>query len=210
MSPRPGRWHIIVPLKNTRQAKTRLRFTPDTRARWAVAMAQDTIAALNAARQVAEVVVVCDNEADAAWFAPWSPRLIIAPGVALNPAITLGRDQIVASSGQVPVASLPADLPYLRPDEVDQALRRAWSHRVSVVADAAEVGTTLLTAQCPDWLQPQYGAGSLQRHVEAGARRLDLPASSGLRRDVDQREDAGALVGLGASTRKLLEQVWSK
>ena len=57
-------------------------------------------------------------------------------------------------------------------------------------------------------LRPQYGPGSLRRHVAGGALALDVPADSGLRRDVDQLADLHGVTG--PRTLAVLSEVsWS-
>ncbi|MCA1825223.1 MAG: 2-phospho-L-lactate guanylyltransferase, partial [Frankia sp.] len=75
----------------------------------------------------------------------------------------------------------------------------------ALVSDTSATGTTVLTARSGVELDPQFGPGSHDAHVAAGAVALavDVP---GLRRDVDTAADLAAAValGVGPATRAAL------
>jgi 2-phospho-L-lactate guanylyltransferase len=108
------------------------------------------------------------------------------------------------------VGALQADLPALRPGELDEALQDAatlfatGAQRV-FCPDAQGSGTTLLLAASGVALEPLFGAGSAARHRTSGAVPLN-GARAGLRQDVDTGDDlcAAAELGLGPHTRAVL------
>ena len=82
-----------------------------------------------------------------------------------------------------------------------------------MVADASETGTVLLTVAHGTALDPAFGIGSREHHLQTGAVDLTqaLPAgdaSAGLRRDVDTAADleAAVAIGVGPYTAKVLER----
>ncbi|TBN56109.1 2-phospho-L-lactate guanylyltransferase [Glaciihabitans arcticus] len=179
-------WTIVIPVKGTVGAKSRL----GASAALAEAIALDTI---RAALEVAPVIVVT---ASTSVFA--GTRIVADPGTGLNAAIGAG---IKAADG--PVAVLLGDLPALLPAELRAALDAASAHPRAFVPDAEGAGTVLLTSTIGH--TPAFGQGSAQRHREAGYVELELPADSGLRRDVDTPEQlAGLGERLGAATRAAL------
>jgi 2-phospho-L-lactate guanylyltransferase len=191
--PGSGRWTIVVPLKSSSRGKSRLEVDPGLRRRLAVAMAQDTVAAAAAAELVRAVLIVAEDAADAQELSRTAGVRTVLTGVAgLNESIT---DALRVLSPKGPVAVLPGDLPSLVPEELDDALLAAGPHGVAVVADRQGTGTTLLAAAAAGGLRPRYGAGSFARHVASGAVPLQLPVSSGLRRDVDRRTDLAGVTG---------------
>ena len=97
------------------------------------------------------------------------------------------------------VATLSADLPALRADELAAALLEVPAGGRGFVADASGEGTTLLAARSPQPLDPQYGTGSAARHRASGA--VELPAGPGLRRDVDTPADLRDALALGVGPR---------
>jgi 2-phospho-L-lactate guanylyltransferase len=198
--PRP--WTVIVPVKSSARAKSRLRLDPDLRRALARSMARDTISAVVSAPVVGGTVLVVEDAEDGAPLAGGSDvRIVVTRTRDLNAAIMDGLAQADITG---PVAVVPADLPSLTPAELTEALTTAAGHPAGVVADRAGTGTTLLTARAPVHLRPRYGEGSFRRHVAAGAVPLPIPAGSGLRRDVELAADLPTVTG--SATRTLLDE----
>ncbi len=196
------RWSVIVPVKELHVAKTRLD-RPD-RADIALAMARDTVRAAASAATVAEVVVVTDDpRALQALQGPGVRILPDRPRAGLNAALSHAADAVVGSSNGSPgmsIAALSADLPALRPAELDLALSAAAAYDRAFLADAAGTGTVLLTATAGHRLQPEYGPDSRQAHLASGAHDLTADIGDrvpGLRRDVDTVADLSAAADLG-------------
>jgi 2-phospho-L-lactate guanylyltransferase len=100
---------------------------------------------------------------------------------------------------------LTADLPALRPAELEAALRVAASvPGRAFVPDAPGTGTTLLAAPPGVSLDPRFGPESAARHLASRARRLEGDWPS-LRRDVDTAADLAEAerLGLGPHTAAL-------
>jgi 2-phospho-L-lactate guanylyltransferase len=201
------RWAIVVPVKRLDGAKTRLLVDPDVRIELALAIAADTVRAALACPVTAVVIAVTDDErATPVLRALGAVVVPDRPDAGLNPALVHG-----ASVPQVPaevgVAAIAADLPALRPDELADVLAATAQHGVVVVADAAEVGTTLLAAARRQEFRPMFGAGSRARHVAAGAVDLSDVAGASLRRDVDTLADLAAAhrLGLGPASARVVE-----
>ena len=205
-------WSVVLPLKATRRGKSRIDVHPALRQRLTLAMAMDTAVAVAGAAAVADVLVVVEDEVDGREIGRLpGVRVLLTRTRDLNDAIAdgvaaLGLERSAASrsrsrhaapggSGRGSVATLPADLPSLTPTELDTALVACLPHGVAVVADRQGTGTTLLAASSPELLVPRYGVGSLARHVAAGAVPIELPADSGLRRDVDLADDLAGVTG---------------
>jgi 2-phospho-L-lactate guanylyltransferase len=191
----PVRWAVVVPLKASARGKSRIDVDPVLRRRLARAMAVDTATAASAAAGVGAVLVVVEDPADAEQLDAISGlRVHLTRTRELNGAIA---DGLAALPGGFtgPVAVLPGDLPSLTADELAGALAAARPHLLAVVADRQGTGTTLLTAASRVALRPQYGAGSLRRHLAAGAVPIELPVDSGLRRDVDIAADLRGVTG---------------
>ncbi|WP_345426005.1 2-phospho-L-lactate guanylyltransferase [Pseudonocardia xishanensis] len=205
-------------MKGLERAKTRLRGAadggigdPERHASLALALALDTLEAAAAATLVAEIVVVTDDARVAteltsmvgsARFASAGTGVRIVrdePAGGLNAALLHGAG---ALSPSLPRAALQADLPALKPAELDEALScpdRAF------VADAAGIGTTLLLAPAGTPLDPHFGGASAAAHTASGARPLP-GALPGLRRDVDTEADLAeaCVLGVGIRTSGLL------
>jgi 2-phospho-L-lactate guanylyltransferase len=197
---------VVVPVKRLAVAKSRLYAAGRPRpehAALALALARDTVAAAAAARSVARVVVVTDDpEAAAAMRDLGAVVVPDEPDAGLNPALAHGAAAAAGLGAGDGLALLSADLPALRPVELDAALAAAAAYPRSFVPDAAGSGTTLLAAAPGVPPEPRFGAGSAAEHARSGAVAL-VGAWPSVRRDVDTAADlaAAAALGLGPATR---------
>ncbi len=184
-------WSVIIPVKHSGMGKSRLDLPRrDVLAR---AFAADTIRAALAATRVARVIVVTDDDLVAQDAHEAGAEVMAGPG---EPGIDLAVAHAATSLGSAHRrAALLGDLPALSPNELDLALARAEGAPRSYVTDAQGEGTTLLTAEAGTPWVSAFGEGSAERHATLGATLIDLPASSGLRRDVDVATDLEALAG---------------
>jgi 2-phospho-L-lactate guanylyltransferase len=185
-------WTIVVPVKGTASAKSRLGGT----AQLALAIALDTVEAAVAA---APVIVVTTADV-AQYFEALGARVVVDAGGGLNEAILAG----IAAAGVGPVAVLLGDVPALQTAELEAALVAAERHPLGFVPDADNEGTVLITALFATEHLPAFGEGSRAAHLSAGYIDLDVEVTSGLRRDVDTAEDLAALASsgrLGARTK---------
>ncbi|CAN5285151.1 2-phospho-L-lactate guanylyltransferase [soil metagenome] len=190
--PPSSSWTIVVPVKGTHASKSRLGGDPARRLALAEAMALDT---LEAALAVAPVVLVGPDLRGA--FADLGATVVAElPDDGLNGAIARALATIPG-----PAAVLLADLPALRPEELAAALAQGSLQESIMVPDAEGTGTTLITGRAP-----AFGPGSRAAHGALGYRELDLPATSGLRLDVDSPEALAAIpvARLGPRTRSLV------
>ena len=199
------RWSVVVPVKRLHLAKSRLYAVGRPRPEHeelALSLALDTVAAALAAASVERVLVVTDDpaareamEGAGAWVLPDEPD------AGLNPALAHGAAAAMRRSAADGVALLSADLPALRPTELDAALAAAAEHEAAFVADARGTGTTLLATAPGRPVEPRYGRASAAAHRAAGAVELtgDWPS---LRNDVDTAADlrTAAELGLGPAT----------
>jgi 2-phospho-L-lactate/phosphoenolpyruvate guanylyltransferase len=201
-------WSVVIPVKVLAHAKSRLTgLTGPRRADLALAMAADTVAAASAADPVRTVLVVTDDP-DVASVVTGLGAVVLAdsPAAGLNEALTHGAAYSRVNWPERGCAGLAADLPALRPAELSRALIAAGRVGQAFVADADRTGTTMYAAAAGTEFRPQFGIGSRNRHVAAGAAELDLAGLDGLRRDVDTVDDlrSAAALGLGPRTRAVL------
>ena len=193
----PAPWGLVVPVKRLVLAKTRLSSYGDAaRQDLALAFALDVVTAALAASSVQAVLVVTDDpRAAAALTAAGAQVVADDPDAGLNPALEHGAALLPAGLG---VATLSADLPALRPADLDAALGAVPTAGRGFVIDLAGTGTTLLAASPGAALAPAYGVGSAAVHVASGA--VELPGAPGLRLDVDTPADLEGALALGVGT----------
>ena len=189
---------VVLPVKPPARGKSRLRGLPDRgRHDLAVAFALDTATACLAASAVEDVLVVTDDAALAGRLGALGCATVPDAGDGLNGALLQAAAEVRRRwPGAQPVALL-ADLPALRPTDLDEALASvaALEPGAAYVADAEGTGTTMYTAPA-DRFAPSFGVGSAAAHRDGGARPVagELPT---LRRDVDDVDDLRAAVALG-------------
>jgi 2-phospho-L-lactate guanylyltransferase len=104
---------------------------------------------------------------------------------------------------------MAADLPALRPDELQRGLQAAAEWPEAFVADAEGTGTTLYAARPGAAFRPRFGPGSAARYREGGAAEIGLDDVPGLRSDVDTPAgfQAALSLGVGPRTAELAAQI---
>ncbi|MEW5627708.1 2-phospho-L-lactate guanylyltransferase [Streptomyces hydrogenans] len=198
-------WSLVVPLKPLALAKSRLAPAAGEllRPRLALAFAEDTVAAALDCPEVRDVVVVTDDPAAGRALAALGARIVPdVPAAGLNAALAYGARAVRARRPHARVAALNADLPALRPAELARVLAAARQFPRAFLADAAEIGTTFLSAAPGVELEPAFGGPSRLRHLSSGAVEILLAGVDSVRRDVDTGEDlaAAGFLGLGPRT----------
>ncbi|MGH3865315.1 MAG: 2-phospho-L-lactate guanylyltransferase [Pseudonocardiaceae bacterium] len=205
---------LLIPVKPLARAKTRLRGAadggagcPEAHARLVLALARDTLAAAAGAAVVRRRVTICSDEQVCIALAGDGVQVIPdEPATGLNPALRYGEALLRTADPTTTVGVLPADLPALRPDELDRAVRHglATGGR-AFCTDRMGTGTTLLLAPPGQPLEPRFGVGSAAAHRDSGARELS-GFWPGLRCDVDTAADLAIAreLGLGQFTRTAL------
>jgi 2-phospho-L-lactate guanylyltransferase len=208
---------LVMPVKPLHAAKTRLRGAadrgvgdPDAHAALTLALAHDTIAAVRAAISVRRLLVVSSDPVVAAELAAVGVEVVPDAAGGLNAALRHGAALLQRDDPAAPVGALQADLPALRPTELDEAVAQAVALfaagvRRAFCADARGAGTTVLLAAPRIPLEPLFGTRSAQRHRASQAVEL-RGAWPGLRRDVDTEDDlcAALALGVGPHTHALL------
>lgn len=193
-------WSLVVPLKPLVRAKSRLSagVGEEFRPRLALAFALDTVAAALACADVRDVAVVTDDPVAGEHLAALGARIVPdAPANGLNAALAHGAAVVRAHRPGAPVAALNADLPALRPAELAAVLHSASLFPRAFLADAAYIGTTLLSATSGTELDPAFGGASRARHLASGACEIAAPGVVSVRRDVDTGADLRAALALG-------------
>jgi len=203
---------LVVPVKELRRAKSRLAPAvaglPGGDAErglahraLALALARDTLRAARAAARTGRLVVVTTEPAARLDGTGAPCEAVRDAGGGLNAAVRRGAEHLRRTGARHGVAALQADLPALRPEELDDALARAAERFVAgaeaaFVADHTGTGTTLLVAAPGRPLRPRFGPGSAAAHALAGAVALDGDWP-GLRGDVDTVDDLARARALG-------------
>lgn len=204
-------WALVVPVKRLATAKSRLSGLGDaTRQELALAFALDTVeAAMQAACVGAVLAVTDDPRAGEALLALGVDVEADRPDAGLNPALRHGAEVVAAAHPAFGVGALSADLPALRPAELDGALVAADTSGAesAMVGDHTGIGTTLLVARRVEAFVPRFGPRSRAAHRAAGVVEPAFStAAAGLRGDVDTEVDLwdARRLGVGRHTRAVL------
>lgn len=185
---------VLVPVKSPALGKTRLQVPDHLRPGLAAAFARDTVTAARRTPGVAEVVVVtADPEVTA--HARQHGLTTEPDSGGLNGSLRAAARSVRSRHpGAVPVA-LCADLPCLRPADLEAALAQVGAGACWFVADADGRGTTTYAAPY-DAFDPRFGVHSRTAHLAAGAVEV-RGALETLRRDVDDEAALAAALRLG-------------
>jgi 2-phospho-L-lactate/phosphoenolpyruvate guanylyltransferase len=199
------RYAVLVPVKPPAFAKSRLASVGDpARIDLATAFAADTVAAALDCPAVARVLVVTDDHVLAGSMTDLGAG-VLPDGMSddLNGTLVQAAAEMHRQDPSLGLVALCADLPALRPDQLEAALASADPARMSFVADCEGQGTTAVVAPSVETFRPAFGVGSRRQHLDAGAVEIvvDVPT---LRRDVDDVDDLAEALDLGVGPRTSL------
>tara|TARA_B100002049_G_C16021798_1_gene350578 strand:+ start:312 stop:968 length:657 start_codon:yes stop_codon:yes gene_type:complete len=205
-----SRWNLVIPVRGG-AGKSRLEVPDVDRAALARVIGLDTIAAAQACRVVAQVVVVT-ADAQIARAIEDDCLIVADPGTGLNDAVRAG---LAVTDAAQPRAAMLGDLPALRATDLETVLVTAARYESAALPDAEGTGTTLITRTVAGKLVPAFGEDSFTRHRAAGFLDLAREIEAGrqqrgawsARRDVDTLDQLheAAQLGLGIRTAALLE-----
>lgn len=212
MSEQSPRYGVIVPVKPPAVAKSRLLgLGDDVRRALAAAFAADTVDSAHRCELVDRVLVMTDDHVLAAELATAGADVLPdGAGYDLNAALVQAAAELLRRHPGLRIAALCADLPALRPDDLDRVLDAAPADRMGFVADADDVGTTLVTAPDLDTFRPRFGLDSRELHLDAGAQEILLDDIASLRRDVDTPADLAEVLrhGIGVRSRRIASDLF--
>jgi len=185
----------ILPVKSFDAAKQRLADVLGAGSRQALAQAmfQDVLATLSRAPEVAKIVLVT-GESGAAFAAPDDAVVLADDDEAGQSEAALIGVRWALAEGFERAVMIPGDTPLLDPGELGELLGRPEA--ILIVPDRAGTGTNALVLTPADAMEPSFGPGSLERHVEAArasGRTFSVVEAASLMHDVDTAEDLAAL-----------------
>lgn len=190
----------ILPIKSFGAAKQRLAAALGGGSRRALAQAMfsDVLSSLRRVPSLDSIAVVtADVEAKSA---AWDSRILVLDDDARDgqSAATLTGIRYAIAARFDRVLLVPGDTPLVDPGEVESLLRlgAAAGIDVTIVPDRHGEGTNALLLSPPDAIDPSFGPGSLERHVEAaraGGRSHRVESPPSLLHDVDTPEDLADL-----------------
>ncbi|HRV59430.1 MAG: 2-phospho-L-lactate guanylyltransferase [Solirubrobacterales bacterium] len=188
----------VVTAKRFTAAKQRMTGAVPVEKRLALveAMLGDVLEAITEARQVTFTVVVTGEAAAAGLATGCGAEVIHDPDDAGHiGAAMLGVDR-ARELGADAVMLLPGDCPLLKAREIDHLVTGLPDPFVTVVPDRHGTGTNALVMRPPGAIEPAFGEGSCERHLDL-ARQAGVPHATeqvdGLALDLDTPADIVAL-----------------
>jgi len=210
----------VVPVKRFGDAKQRLaeHIGEPTRRALSEAMVTDVLIALRRSNNVDRVIVVTSEPAAEALANGYDAEPVLDDSETSHTAAALIGVRSARERGARRVLLVPGDCPALNPKEVDALLAGPLPEPgVVVIPDRHGTGTNALILAPPDVMEPSFGPGSADRHVEL-ARAAGVPAEirqvASLALDVDTVDDLQVLrdaladvIGGAAHTRGMLNRL---
>ena len=199
--------HALLPVKDLEDAKQRLSPVLDARQRrdFFAAMLEDVLEALAATPALAGVLVLTRHPAVRALDARHGASLLgEARNLGQSGAVTFGA-RTLGARGAAGMIAVPADLPLVRPEDLDALLaahRPAPSVTIAPARDG--LGTNAVACSPPGVLPFRFGGASFRPHL-ARARALGLDPRvvhrSRLALDIDTPADLRAFSRQASNTR---------
>lgn len=203
----------IIPVKQLSEAKSSLKpaLTHEQRREFVLRMLEDVLAAVELAQSVDNVMIVSPDDEVLNFANSKGATTVIDPGAGLNDALRTAIDR-AEKSGAEEVLILPADIPLLRPADIEEIINKPSGERGIVIAPSEEDGTNALLLRPPDVMDIHFGGESFPKHMKEARRRGIHPhiyRSKGLEVDVDDVTDFIKLEarGLGTRTHDFLERL---
>ena len=185
----------IVPVKPLQRAKSRLAqvLSPEERRTLSRSLFIHTLEVLAASPAIERTLVVSRDTEALSLARGYGARSITEQGSPhLNRALARAT-QVARSYGVAGVLVLPADLPLLTAEALDEFVSRAEKPPVVVLApDRRGQGTNALLCSPPGLIEYDFGARSFSRHQAralAAQARLEICPHPSLALDLDLPED---------------------
>lgn len=201
---------LFVLARDPAGAKTRLAgiLDPESRARIAIAMLEDVLAAA-AATPFARRFVVTESAAVRDTAMRSSAETLDVPLSGTNEAAASAL-RYAAAHGVERALVLASDLPLLLPTDLEAMLAAADDADIVIAPDRRQRGTNGLLLSPPLAIAPAFGPDSFRVHRERARHaraRTRIASSVGVSTDVDDGEDLRLVLGasiLGRRTAELL------
>jgi 2-phospho-L-lactate guanylyltransferase len=161
----------ILPIKSFEDAKQRLADLLGAGSRQALAQAMfsDVLHSLRRVRRLDAIAVVTADQVARSAALGYGASVVHDDEQSGQSAAAMLGIRHAMGSGFERVLIVPGDTPLLDPLEVDRLLGAAAAEGLDavIVPDRHGEGTNALALRPPDALEPSFGQGSLERHLDA-------------------------------------------
>lgn len=179
----------LIAIKGRSQCKSRLAevLEPDQRLQLVRSMLEGVISAARHAQSVRHILIV-SPERDRV---PGDIAVLADTGGGLNGSLSAAH-MTLQEFGCHEVVVLPADLPHITANDIDEMVRVGRSGGFAIAPDAAGVGTNALYIRSPQSFAFRFGPDSRRLHLEQALNlglHPQVVRSAGLQFDVDSPND---------------------
>jgi 2-phospho-L-lactate guanylyltransferase len=197
----------VIPVKETAGAKQRLGEAVPAHLRrdFVLAMLEDVLAAVAAARGLAGIAVVTVDPGAGALARRYGARILTAAARDGHTAAVAAAARTLSAEGRTGMLQLPGDVPLVTADEISTVLsRHAGSPAFTIVPSHDDFGSNMVLVSPPTAVPLSFGDDSFFPHVRAarvcGIEPLVLRLP-GIGRDIDRAEDIAVFACLRSATR---------
>jgi len=207
---------ILIPIKATTTAKTRLSSLLDqsVRQRLSLTMLEDVLAAvMPASRNLVDEVFVASSDPDATRIARDSGAMVLLEHEQRSESDSVdAASTALSEQGFEAVLTIPADVPAVHTEDITSVVSAAREPDLDVllVPSRDEKGTNAIWRRPPRAILSRFGFDSFRKHqreAEARGLRWGILHSPRLALDIDEPEDVTAFLAFRerTKTRALLE-----
>lgn len=185
---------VIIPIKPLENAKSRLApaLLPSQRFELAQAMFRHVLSVTTTIQQVTGVLVVSRDTKALAIAREFGAKTLQEGAFSnLNPAL-LRATMVVKSWRADIVLILPADLPFIKADDIRAMIQLSGERSIVIATDRSCDGTNALLICPPGGIEYEYGSGSYERHIslaEAAGLSVAVYRSDRMALDIDVPDD---------------------
>lgn len=203
---------VIIPLKHLSEGKTSLKevLNRKERSELMLRMLEDVLAAI-APIKSATAIVVSPDEKVLSFVQSKEAKTIAEPDVGLNDALRIAIEKAKEEKVKE-ILILPADIPMIRPKNIEKIMNMASGKRDVVIAPSEEKGTNALLLRPPDVMNIKFGGKSFHKHVKESQKVGILPhiyRSKNIEVDIDAPSDLIQLElrGVGTASHDFLSSL---
>ena len=197
----------VVPVKERVSAKERLApiLRPEARQALALAMLEDVLTAVTAARGIAGLLVVTVDADAGRLAASFGARLTEAGARDGHTGAVSAAARLLAAEGRAGMLTLPGDIPLVTPAEIAGVLAahlRAPSF--TIVPSHDERGSNAIACSPPDVVPLRFGDDSFYPHLQAAevyGIRPNVLHLTGIALDIDNPDDVVSFMRAPSPTR---------
>lgn len=161
---------VLIPIKEPARAKQRLALilSPEEREKLVWSMWEDVARALSASRSAHQIAIATSNVRSAAYAREQGWRVIEETRQISHSHSVDRASALLKHEGFSSVLQLPADIPLLRAEDVDELISTRSDSPLAVVVPSRDgAGTNALLRHPPDAFPSRFGDQSFFLHREA-------------------------------------------